>query len=172
MFMRQWRLPMTFSSNSALLSSFWQLRDVLLQTFINDEMCISDCAVRKWNVKPNRWSIDPKLLQVQGSSRLLPVQERSCSPFSGTWREFLEQGQTVNSERYISTLRALKLRLRRVRRDKDSILQYCNAHPHTSRQTQDALRQIELTTLPHLAYSPSDYYLSSPTQEVTEGPSL
>ncbi|GFO15708.1 transposase [Plakobranchus ocellatus] len=39
----------------------------------------------------------------------------------------LEQGQTVNSERYISTLRALKLRLRRVRRDKDSILQHANA---------------------------------------------
>ncbi|GFN94946.1 histone-lysine N-methyltransferase SETMAR [Plakobranchus ocellatus] len=52
--------------------------------------------------------------------------------------EFLEQGQTVNSERYISTLRALKLRLRRVRRDKDSILQHDNARPQTSRQTQDA----------------------------------
>ncbi|GFO06639.1 histone-lysine N-methyltransferase SETMAR [Plakobranchus ocellatus] len=62
--------------------------------------------------------------------------------------DFLEQGQTVNSERYISTLRALKLRLRRVRRDKDSILQHDNARPHTSRQTQDALRQLELTTLP------------------------
>ncbi|GFN82128.1 histone-lysine N-methyltransferase SETMAR [Plakobranchus ocellatus] len=74
--------------------------------------------------------------------------------------EFLEQGQT---ERYISTLRVLKLRLRRVRRDKDSILQHDNARPHTSRQTQDALRQLELTTLPHPAYSPdlapSDYYL-------------
>ena len=68
--------------------------------------------------------------------------------------EFLEQGQTVNSERYISTLRALKLRLRRIRRDKDSILQHDNARPHTSRQTQDALRQLELTTLPHPAYSP------------------
>ncbi|GFO16983.1 transposase [Plakobranchus ocellatus] len=42
--------------------------------------------------------------------------------------EFLEQGQTVNSERYISTLRALKLRLRRVRRDKDSILQHDNKY--------------------------------------------
>ena len=40
------------------------------------------------NVKPNRWSIGTKLLQVQGSSRLLPLQERSCSPFSGTWREW------------------------------------------------------------------------------------
>ncbi|GFO12656.1 histone-lysine N-methyltransferase SETMAR [Plakobranchus ocellatus] len=45
----------------------------------------------------------------------------------------------------------------------DSILQHDNARPHTSRQTQDALRQRELTTLPHPAYSsdlaPSDYYL-------------
>ncbi|GFO19360.1 transposase [Plakobranchus ocellatus] len=66
--------------------------------------------------------------------------------------EFLEQGLTVNSERYISTFRALKLRFRRVRRDKDSILQHDNARPHTSRQTQDALSQLELTTLPHPAY--------------------
>ncbi|GFR99505.1 histone-lysine N-methyltransferase SETMAR [Elysia marginata] len=57
--------------------------------------------------------------------------------------EFLERGQTVNSELYISTLRALKLRLRRVRRDKDSILQHNNARPHTSRQTQNVLRQLE-----------------------------
>ncbi|GFO05658.1 transposase [Plakobranchus ocellatus] len=78
-------------------------------------------------------------------------------------KEFLEQRQTVNSERYISTLQALKLRLRRVRCDKDSILQHDNARPHTSRQTQDALRQLDLTTLPHPAYSPdlapSYYYL-------------
>ncbi|GFR63147.1 histone-lysine N-methyltransferase SETMAR [Elysia marginata] len=52
--------------------------------------------------------------------------------------EFLEQGQTVICERYVSTLRALKLRLRRVRRDKDSILQHDNACPHAIRQTQDA----------------------------------
>ncbi|GFN95465.1 transposase [Plakobranchus ocellatus] len=87
--------------------------------------------------------------------------------------EFLEQGQTVNSERYISTLRALKLRLRRVRRDKDSILQHDNARPHTSRQTQDALRQLELTTLPHPAYSPelapSDYYLFPQLKKYLKG---
>ncbi|GFO09551.1 histone-lysine N-methyltransferase SETMAR-like protein [Plakobranchus ocellatus] len=40
------------------------------------------------NVKPNRWSRGTKLLQVQGSSRLLPLQKRSCSPFYGTWREW------------------------------------------------------------------------------------
>ncbi|GFO25256.1 transposase [Plakobranchus ocellatus] len=111
------------------------------------------------NVKPNRWSIGTKLLQVQGSSRLLPLQERSCSPFffwdmeGVVHMKFLEQGQTVNSERYISTLQALKLRLRCVRHDKDLILQHDNARPHISRQTQDALRQLELTTLPHPAYS-------------------
>ncbi|GFO14731.1 transposase [Plakobranchus ocellatus] len=87
--------------------------------------------------------------------------------------EFLEQGQTVNSERFISTLRALKLRLRRVWRDKDSILQHDNARLHTSRQTQDALSQLELTTLPHPAYSPdlapSDYYLFPQLRKYLKG---
>ncbi|GFS17924.1 histone-lysine N-methyltransferase SETMAR [Elysia marginata] len=36
--------------------------------------------------------------------------------------EFLEQGQIVNSGRYISALQALELRL--IRRDKDLILQH------------------------------------------------
>ncbi|GFS08899.1 transposase [Elysia marginata] len=67
--------------------------------------------------------------------------------------KFLEQGRTVNYERYISTLRAVKLRLRRVRRDKDPIPQH-NARLHTSRQTQNALRQLELTTLPRPVHSP------------------
>ncbi|GFO04854.1 histone-lysine N-methyltransferase SETMAR [Plakobranchus ocellatus] len=85
--------------------------------------------------------------------------------------EFLEQGQTGNSERNISTLRALKLRLRRVRRDKDSILQHNNPRPHTRRQTQEALRQ--LTTLPHRACSsdlaPSDYYLFPQLKKYLKG---
>ncbi|GFR69621.1 histone-lysine N-methyltransferase SETMAR [Elysia marginata] len=87
--------------------------------------------------------------------------------------EFLEQGQTLNSERYISTLRALKPRLRRVRRDKDSILQHDNARRHTSRQTQNAIKQLELTTLPHLAHSPdlapSYYYLFPQLKKYLKG---
>ena len=79
------------------------------------------------------------------------------------YMEFLKQGQTVNSEKYISTLRTLKARLRRVRSGRDSILQHDNARPHTSRQTQDALAQLKLPALPHPAYSrdlaPSDYFL-------------
>ena len=77
--------------------------------------------------------------------------------------EFLRQGHTANSEKYISALRTLKARLRRVRSGRDSILQHDNARPHTSRQTQDALAQLKLPALPHPAYSPdlalSDYFL-------------
>ena len=77
--------------------------------------------------------------------------------------EFLKQGHTVNSEKYISTLRTLKARLRRARSGRDSILQHDNARPHTSRQTQDALVQLKLPALPLPAYSPdlapSDYFL-------------
>ncbi|GFO18383.1 transposase [Plakobranchus ocellatus] len=146
MFMIQWRLPMTFLSNSALLSSFLAAEGCSAANIharmktVYGEMCISDCAVRKW-------------------VRILKGED----PRETIVRDRKRSGQTVNSERYISTLRAFKLRLRRVRRDKDSILQHDNARPHTSRQTQDALRQLELTTLPHPAYipdlAPSDYYL-------------
>ncbi|GFR69117.1 histone-lysine N-methyltransferase SETMAR [Elysia marginata] len=75
---------------------------------------------------------------------------------------FLEQCQTVNSKRYISTLRTFT-GLRHVRRDKDAVLKHDYTRPHTSRQTQDALMQPELMTLTHPAYRPyplpSDYYL-------------
>ena len=50
--------------------------------------------------------------------------------------EFLKQGHTVNFEKYISTLRTLKARLRRVRSGRDSILRHDNARPHTSRFLQ------------------------------------
>ena len=77
--------------------------------------------------------------------------------------EFLKQGHTVNSKKYISTVRTLKARLRRVRSVRDSILQHDNMRPHTSRQTQDALAQLKLSALPHPAYSAdlaqSDYFL-------------
>ncbi|GFR61839.1 transposase [Elysia marginata] len=87
--------------------------------------------------------------------------------------EFLELGQTVISERYISPLQALKRRLRDVRCDKDSILQHDNARPHISRKTQHALKQLELTTLLHPAYSPgfdpSDYYLFPQLKKYLKG---
>ena len=77
--------------------------------------------------------------------------------------EFLKQGHTLISEKYISKQRTFKARLRRVRSGWDSILQHDNARPHTSRQTQNALAQLKLPALPHPAYSPdlapSDYFL-------------
>ena len=79
--------------------------------------------------------------------------------------EFMEQGTTIDSEIYVSTLPALKGRLRRVRQDKvkDVVIQHDNARPHTSRQTQCALQQLELPTIPHPPYSPdlapSDFFL-------------
>ncbi|GFR97744.1 histone-lysine N-methyltransferase SETMAR [Elysia marginata] len=48
--------------------------------------------------------------KTSASSRLMPLQERSSSPVfrnldQVALAEFLEQGQTVNSEQYISTFR-------------------------------------------------------------------
>ncbi|GFN98003.1 mariner transposase [Plakobranchus ocellatus] len=128
------------------------------------EICISDCAVRKWTDHCRDESAEKG--HVYSTLRALQCRRRSISATHSDWRrilghhynpeckaqssprkfkvvasarkvlftvfwdmervvhmEYLEQGQTVNSERYISTLRALKLRIRRVRRDKDSILQ-------------------------------------------------
>ena len=41
--------------------------------------------------------------------------------------EFLEQGNTVNSTKYVNTLEKLKARLRRVRSEKVSIIHHDNA---------------------------------------------
>ncbi|GFN76069.1 histone-lysine N-methyltransferase SETMAR [Plakobranchus ocellatus] len=65
------------------------------------------------------------------------------------------------------------VRTRRDRHDKDSILQNDNARLHSSRQTQDTFRQLELTTLPHPAYIPdlvpSDYYLFPQLKKYLKG---
>ncbi|GFR59078.1 mariner transposase [Elysia marginata] len=77
--------------------------------------------------------------------------------------EFLEQENAVNSERFISTLRKLSLRLKRERPIKQAILHHDNARPHTSCQTEEALHKMNFEVLPHPSYSPdlapSDFYL-------------
>ncbi|GFR89924.1 transposase [Elysia marginata] len=77
--------------------------------------------------------------------------------------QFLKQGNTVNSEWYISTLRKLSARLKRMRHTKHAILHHDNARPHTSRQTEEALHKMNFVVLPHPSYSPelasSDFYL-------------
>ena len=126
-----------------------------------------------------QWCIGTKHLPIQGSSNLLHRSARKVL-LTIFWdmkgvvhMELLKQGHTVNSKKYISTLRTLKLRLRRVRSGRDSILQHDNARPHTSRQTQDALAQLKLPALPHPAYSPdlapSDYFLFLQLKKHLEG---
>ncbi|GFS17348.1 histone-lysine N-methyltransferase SETMAR [Elysia marginata] len=62
--------------------------------------------------------------------------------------EFLKQGNTVNSERYISTLRKLSVRSKSVRSTKHAILHHDNAKPHTSRQAEEALHKMNFAVLP------------------------
>ncbi|GFR71535.1 transposase [Elysia marginata] len=77
--------------------------------------------------------------------------------------EILEQGNPVNSTKYVNTLEKLKARLRRVRIEKVSITYHDNARPHTSLETRTALDSLGLRTLPHPPYgrdlAPSDFFL-------------
>ncbi|GFR70867.1 histone-lysine N-methyltransferase SETMAR [Elysia marginata] len=68
--------------------------------------------------------------------------------------EFLEQGNTVNSTKYVNTLEKLKARLRQVRSETVSIIHHDNARPHTSLETRTALDRLGLRTLPHPPYNP------------------
>ena len=63
-----------------------------------------------------------------------------------------------------STLRTLKRRLTRVRKEKGNVfLQHDNARPHTSRATTAELQRLNLTTVQHPPFSPelapSDFHL-------------
>ncbi|GFR87087.1 transposase [Elysia marginata] len=87
--------------------------------------------------------------------------------------EILKQGNTVNSERYISSLRKLSVRLKRVRPTKHAILHHDNARPHTSRKTEKALHKMNFVVLPHPSYSPylapSDFYFFPKLKEHLRG---
>ena len=88
--------------------------------------------------------------------------------------EWLGRGNTVNSDRYVQTLQKLHSRLRRVRPEKQAILHHDNARPHTSRQTQEALRRLNFNDiLPHPPYSPDlapcDFFLFPKLKEHLKG---
>ncbi len=89
-------------------------------------------------------------------------------------QEYLPKGTTINSERYIQTLKNLKKRLKRIRRDRSVyLLQHDNARPHTSNATIEAIQQLGFEVLPHPPYSPdlapSDYYLFRHLKKVLKG---
>jgi histone-lysine N-methyltransferase SETMAR len=69
--------------------------------------------------------------------------------------EFLEAGKTVNSARYIETIKNLRWRVCQVRGSASRILfLHDNARPHTARATIDALETLKFEVLSHPPYSP------------------
>lgn len=88
--------------------------------------------------------------------------------------EFLERGNTVNSDRYVETMKKLRARLLRVRPGKHAVLQHDNARPHTSRQTAAALERLNFDDiLAHPPYSPDlapcDFFLFPKLKEHLKG---
>ena len=86
--------------------------------------------------------------------------------------DFLPNGQTVNANRYIVTLKRLKHALRRKcsgLQDDQILLQHDNARPHAALRTQEAIHKLGWTVLPHPSYSPdlapSDYHLFGKLKE-------
>jgi histone-lysine N-methyltransferase SETMAR len=82
--------------------------------------------------------------------------------------DFLENGATVNSERYIDT----PVRRKEAEID-DVLLQQDNARPHTSAATTDVIARLGLTVLLHPAYSPdlapSNFHLFPKLKEDLRG---
>jgi [histone H3]-lysine36 N-dimethyltransferase SETMAR len=80
--------------------------------------------------------------------------------------DHLPNGQTINADRYIATLKKLKRNIRRKRpglRDDQVLLLHDNARSHSALRTQEAIQKLGWTTLPHPPYSPdlapSDFHL-------------
>jgi transposase len=77
--------------------------------------------------------------------------------------EFLEAGNTVNSARYIETIKNPRRRVCRVRRSASPILLlHDNGRPHTARATIDALEKLKFEVLSHPPnrpdLAPSDFH--------------
>ena len=90
--------------------------------------------------------------------------------------DILPNGQTINADRYISTLKKLKHALRRKRpalSDDQVLLLHDNARPHTAHRTQAAIQKLGWTVLPHPPYSPdlapSDFHLFGKLKESLRG---
>lgn len=114
--------------------------------------------------------------------------QRSCKKVLATvfWNnqgviliDFLEQGCTINSERYVATLRKLKEAIRRKRPEldvRDIKLHHDNARPHTSFVTTAAIAHMGWSVVPHPPYSPdlapSDFHLFPSMKESLRGKSF
>ena len=71
--------------------------------------------------------------------------------------KWLPEGRTINSQYYCEVLCELRAAIKELRRGKLTagvLLQHDNARPHTSAQTQDVIRELGFTQIPHPPYSP------------------
>jgi len=86
--------------------------------------------------------------------------------------DFLEKETTINSQRYIETLTALKRRIEWIG-IRNGTLQHGNARPHTSAATTDAIQCLDFSVLLHPPYSPdlasSDFRLFPKLKEHLKG---
>lgn len=90
--------------------------------------------------------------------------------------DWLPQGMTITSSYYIEVLQKLRDEIKHKRRGKLTrgiLLLHDNARPHTSYETQTAIRGLGFEVMPHPAYSPdlapSDYHLFAKMKEPLRG---
>ena len=88
--------------------------------------------------------------------------------------EYAPKGTTINSTRYIETLKRLKNRVRRVRPDTQQlVLQHDNARPHVSASTTEAVKRLNIEVVTHPPYSPDlapcDYHMFPKLKEHLRG---
>jgi len=89
--------------------------------------------------------------------------------------DFLEPGQTINSDPYIATMTKLKARISTVRPEKKTtfLLQHNIARPHTSLKTVEHIISLGWTVITHPPYSPdlafSDFHLFGPMKDGVRG---
>jgi len=90
------------------------------------------------------------------SSKTVHVSMESCyGGMSTGLKQRAVTGNTVNSARYIETIKNLRQRVCRVKRSTSRILLlHDNARLHTARATIDALETLKFEVLSHPPYSP------------------
>ena len=79
--------------------------------------------------------------------------------------DFLEEGATINSDRYCQSLKKMKTDYRNKRRGQSSkdLLLHDNATPHVSKKTKETLESLGILVIDHPPYSPDlspcDFFL-------------
>ena len=144
---------------------FWERRWGLLK----------EDPYRWWNLGPSLWPWEQKAvhgippLGITSAERIQNTSLGCKGHVNCFWNservvfaDFLEKETTVNSQRYIETLTALR-RIERIGIRNETLLQHYNARPHTSAATRDAIKHLDFSVLPHPPYSPvlapSDFHL-------------